>query len=242
MQRQTPSTTAIALVDEHLYENFDSEIDNLNIMNDWHSEWATAPQDPLPSNLNRLFLLNNPARINLKLHPQKARRASLIHYAVGFVPEGRLQQEKQWAHEKRDLHHKQGAEKFVRDMERSQKRRKVAMAANEADAIDVMGNEFEGGRTHRPQPQTATTHQYRQSDDDVPATGSSRSAATREMSSASAGLHENDGLVALPTAWTTSTPFQQQQRPRPQYQPATSVQPPEDFFQFFLVWFRTPVT
>jgi hypothetical protein len=103
MQRQTASTTAIAPVHEHLCENFDSEIDNLNIMDDWHSEWATAPQDPLPSNLRSLFLLNGPARINLKLHPQKARRASLIHFDVDFVPEGRLQQEKRWAHDRRKL-------------------------------------------------------------------------------------------------------------------------------------------
>jgi hypothetical protein len=116
-------------------------------------------------------------------------------------------------------------------MERSQKRQKVAKAAKEANVIDLTGNEIEGGRAHRPQPRTATTHQYPQSDVYVPATESSRSAATRDLSSASAGLHLNDGLVALPTVWTTSTPFQHQQSPQPEYQTATSVQASKDFSQ-----------
>lgn len=144
MQRQTASTTAsttaIDPADGHDPDTRDTDIEDTNFMDDWHSEWAIAPHYPLPSNLIHLNLLNKPARINLRLHAQQARTASLYHYDVDFVPDGRKQLEERWAHEQRERRLKQDAEAFVRG--------KVVKAASVADAIGLTQPEDDGEPTY----------------------------------------------------------------------------------------------
>lgn len=116
---------------------------------DWHNEWATAPDDPLPSNLSHLDLLNQPAKINMKNHAQNARRVSLIYYDVNMVPEGRVMQDLRREKEAEELRLTRDAENFVLEMERVERRHEVVKAARLAEVIDLTEDDMVDIRVSR---------------------------------------------------------------------------------------------
>lgn len=223
MQRRTSSSTASTPFQEHPHH---SDMDDLSIMNDWHSEWETAPRDPLPSNPDRLFLLNKLAMINLKLHSSRARKVKLIAWDGDHMPEGVRDQLKRWARERSEPRLKKDAEELAK-LERSRKRVEVSRAAKEADVIDLTGDGAENRRAHQKHRRCAAIHQRRQTGG-LRLPQSPRSRTARAIPSMSAASRPADQLVALPTALAPSGPFQQQ-RPQPQYQPATSAMNSGDF-------------
>ncbi|KAF2818857.1 hypothetical protein CC86DRAFT_413509 [Ophiobolus disseminans] len=135
------------------------KFEDTTTMRDWHNEWATAPNDPLPSKLKLLKLLNKPAKINTKNHAVQAREVALIHYDVNLIPEGRAQQEQQryWLREERRL--KRDAEAFVSEMERVESRQKVMTAAKVAEVIDLTEDEMVSKPASQNVPVNVATHQ-----------------------------------------------------------------------------------
>jgi len=151
MQRQTSWAAIDALGSYFDGPKIPSSQESI-MMDDWHSEWATAPCDPLPSNLNHLYLLNEPANIDMKDHALRAEKVSLIHYDINLVPEGRAQQELRWAEEAAERRLKQDVEDFVCEMERAERREQVVKAAKRAEVVDLTEDETTSKNVHRTLP------------------------------------------------------------------------------------------
>jgi hypothetical protein len=113
-------------------------------MDEWLSEWRTAPDDPIPSNIRDLFLLQETAWINLGTHAQKAQNVLLRHYYADMVPEARAQQELKRQQERKVRtyrYHGHGSVEVSWESERAKERQEVIKAAQRSYAIDLSGHD-----------------------------------------------------------------------------------------------------
>jgi hypothetical protein len=239
MQRQTSSPTAIGIFDHYQARLRTSEINDMATMNDWHSEWATAPHDPLPSapNLKPLVLLNTPAKINLRLHAQRTERVSLVHYDVDLIPEGRRLQDLKWERERREMRLKQDAEELVHRMERAEKREGVLSAARNSEIIDLTGEETDGGRLglrKRPRPWSAATQQGSNAHLGISGRSSHPvTAVPRQNATVLNGAVHGGRIAAMPALWEGAMRCRPQLRPTRlrTYQGTTPLDAPRCFTQ-----------
>jgi hypothetical protein len=109
------------------------------VMEEWLSEWDTAPSDPLPSDIKPLDLLCEANWIDFDLykHSQKANEVWLHHYCPDMVPEASARQVLEYDEEQRRC--LEQTEYAVRETERAQSRLEVKRAARRknVDLIDM---------------------------------------------------------------------------------------------------------
>ena len=142
MRHPTSSATTIGGMNNYSDETEVRRLEDTLAMSDWHSVWDTAPNDPLPSNVNHLVLLDKPANIDLSSHAQKSMKVILVHYDATLVPEGRAQQDLRWKQELAERYLKQDAEDLALAMERKEARQHVVRAAQHAEVIDLTDDEI----------------------------------------------------------------------------------------------------
>jgi hypothetical protein len=132
---------------------------NFYTMNEWLDEWRTAPDDPLPSNIRTLSLLNEPTGFNLDGNQRQARNALLGHYYPDMIPEARAQQdlEREQKHRKANRHRGQGSLNAVQQARRTKERQGVIRAAKSTWTIDLTEDDTMQTEVLRPIPDNAAT-------------------------------------------------------------------------------------
>jgi hypothetical protein len=108
-------------------------------MNEWLDEWRTAPDDPLPSSIRALSLINEPAGLDLDSHEQQAQNVMLGHYYPEMIPEGRAQQSFELEQKRREANGHRGQEALdaVQQVRRMKERQGVIKAAQSTWTIDL---------------------------------------------------------------------------------------------------------
>jgi hypothetical protein len=132
---------------------------NFYTMNEWLDEWRTAPDDPLPSNIRTLSLLNEPTGFNLDGNQWQARNALLGHYYPDMIPEARAQQdlEREQKNRKANRHRGQGSLNAVQQARRTKERQGVIGAAKSTWTIDLTEDDTVQTEVLRPIPDNAAT-------------------------------------------------------------------------------------
>lgn len=136
-QHRAPNAIAIDTSEERFGSSSNHDPHHCIKMSEWLADWETAPADPLPSSINILSLLYEPAKISLHSHATKAKAVALVHYDANMVPKGRAIQDQRLEEEAIERFHKQDAGELAHELNLLEKRKEVVRAAKEAEVIDL---------------------------------------------------------------------------------------------------------
>ncbi|KAH7385317.1 hypothetical protein DE146DRAFT_739445 [Phaeosphaeria sp. MPI-PUGE-AT-0046c] len=125
IQSQSSGTTVNRLLGDQSCSLQVQNYQSATTMSEWLGEWDVAPSDPLPSKVQPLWLLTEPAAVDICNHKIIAQTVSLVHYHPTMVPEGRAAQEQAQAQ---------------RQFKEIWERQEVVVASRNAEVIDLTGD------------------------------------------------------------------------------------------------------
>jgi hypothetical protein len=172
-QRQTSNTVGNTMApSQNKKRRFDLFRDAA-VMDEWHSEWDTAPYDPLPSNLKPLKLLCEPTWVHLDSHKhvRNTNDVLLVHYSPSIIPEARARQDLELQKEQR-RYLEEDSEYAVTESQRALSRLEVVkdpgrtdvefidMTQEEARERKVLSSTFATSKEHRAPFAASSTQQY----------------------------------------------------------------------------------
>lgn len=157
VHHQTSSIVANGTLNDQDGEVYPLQIKNYRdatTMSAWLDEWDDAPNDPLPSNVQPLWLLTEPAAFDLRSHRRLSRTVSLVHYHPTMVPEGRAAQDQAKAEQQFEARWRNEQEEgfYKHAIKRWRDRQEVVAASQHVEVINLTSDHVTERRPLAPLP------------------------------------------------------------------------------------------